>query len=210
MSSYPPPGGIYQAQQPPHARPESNRTRTNSSTADRYRPRAYSNPPPTQPEPSLLGPYQQPYPPQQQPPYPQQPHYAPAQNPLPMPQPAQSFQPPLSSAVHSRHDSYTRPPPPPLMDDYGRRPSYASQRSRHSYESRHSHDSRHSRDSRRSRHSKHSSYDDSDREERRARRRRKEKQSSHPNRTNERPTMVDSIYSMFGLLKSALGPRDKY
>jgi hypothetical protein len=87
-------------------------------------------------------------------------------------------------------------------DDSGRRHSYSSQVSRHSY------DSRRSRDSKRSRHSRNSvdgRYDD-----RKAHHKHKhEYEQQHPHRTNERPTMGDSLVSMFGLIKSALGPRDK-
>ena len=79
-------------------------------------------------------------------------------------------------------------------DDGGRRHSYSSQLSRHS------HDSRHSRDSRRSRHSRSSAE---------GKAHHKSKHAGHPNRTNERPTMGDSLVSMFELIKSALGPRDK-
>lgn len=99
-----------------------------------------------------------------------------------------------------------------MDEDYGRRPSYSSQHSRRSHESRHSRDShvsrdsRLSRDSKRSRHSKHSA--DDDRYERKYHDG-KSKKSGHTKRTNERPTMVDSLFSMFDLFKSALGPRDK-
>lgn len=191
------------------SRPESNRARTNSSIAGRYRPRTYSDAPPTQPDPSLLGPHQQPYPPQQ-PPYPQQGIYAPGSAPIPMPQAEPRYpNPPLGTS--SRHSSYTQTRPP-IDEDYGRRPSYSSQHSRRSHESRHSRDShvsresRLSRDSKRSRHSKHSA--DDERYERRPHGA-KSKNSEHPKRTNERPTMVDSLFSMFDLFKSALGPRDK-
>jgi hypothetical protein len=80
-------------------------------------------------------------------------------------------------------------------DDGGRRHSYSSQHSRHS------HDSRRSRDSKLSRHSRHSADGKGHHKHKHG--------HEHPNRTNERPTMGDSLVSMFGLLKSALGPRDK-
>lgn len=207
MSSQLPPTGAYQPQE---VRPGTNRTRTNSATADKYRPRTYSHPPPTQPDPHLLGPQQRPYAPPdpsvypqtqaRQPPYPEHPGYA--NGPLPMPQPAppQSYpNPPTPSfGPSSRHSSYTDARPP-LEDDYGRRPSYSSQRSHRSY------DSRHSRDSRRSRHSRHSVAEERRESKSHGDRARKD----HPKRTNERPTMADSLVSMFDLIKSALGPRDK-
>lgn len=208
MSSYPPSGGAYQPPQATQPRPEANRARTNSSIADRYRPRTYSDAPSTQPDPSLLGPYQQPYP-QQQPIYPQQSAYPPpSQAPIPMPIPIHHAEPTYPNPPHaasSRHSSYA-PTRPPMDEDYGRRPSYSSQHSRRSYESRHSRESRLSRDSKRSKHSKHSV--DGDRDERKSHSG-KARKSEHPKRTNERPTMVDSLYSMFDLVKSALGPRDK-
>jgi len=225
MSSYPPPlppAGTYQPQQQPSAlRPETHRARTNSSaTAEKYRPRTYSNQPPNQPDPTLLGPHQHPYTPpepsfypqqqpQQQPPYPQTAtSQAPTPIPMPMPTPQQlapSYPNPPTSApapiLSSRHSSYAHPRPPMdhyNNDDNGRRHSYSSQISRHS------HDSRRSRDSKRSRHSR-SSVDGG-----KAHHRHKyEHEQQHPNRTNERPTMGDSLVSMFGLIKNALGPRDK-
>ncbi|KAM0712056.1 hypothetical protein Q7P37_011150 [Cladosporium fusiforme] len=203
MSSYPPSTGQYQPSHPAPSRPESNRARTNSSIADKYRPRIYSDAPPTQPDPSLLGPHQQPYHQRQQS-YPQQETYTPTQDPSPIPQ-AEHIYPNQALGASSRHSSYTHTRPP-MDDDHGRRPSYSSQHSRHSYESRHSHDSRMSRDSKRSRHSKHSVVDD--RHERKSHGG-KEKKLEHPKRINERPTMVDSLFSMFDLFKSALGPRDK-
>jgi len=87
-------------------------------------------------------------------------------------------------------------------NDSGRRHSYSSQVSRHS------HDSRRSRDSKRSRHSRNSvdgRYDGGEAHKHKH----KHEHVQHPNRTNERPTMGDSLVSMFGLIKSALGPRDK-
>ena len=207
---------------------EPIRARTNSSaTAERYRPRTYSNPPPTQQDPSLLGPYQQPYTPpepaaypQQHPPFPQQAPYPQDQPPIPMPQPIPINPAPAILDPSSRHSSYTRPPMHEDDDDR-RRHSYSSQRSRHSQHRppmhedddrrRHSYSSqlsRHSQDSRRSRHSKYSrrsAEDDDEYYARKARKARKE----HPSRTNERPTMGDSLVSVIELIKSALGPRDK-
>jgi hypothetical protein len=105
--------------------------------------------------------------------------------------------PPTSSAPgpSSRHSSYAHPRPPMDYDDddSNRRHSYSSQLSRHS------HDSRRSRDSKLSRHSRHSADGKAHHKHK----------HEHPNRTNERPTMGDSLVSMFGLIKSALGPRDK-
>jgi hypothetical protein len=222
MSSYPPPlppAGTYQPQQPSFpSRPEANRSRANSAAAEKYRPRTYSNPPPNQPDPTLLGPYQHPYTPpdpsfypqqQHQPPYPQTATSQPQLPiPMPMPMPQQVLIPsypnlPISApGPSSRHSSYAHPRPPmPTdynddLDDSGRRHSYSSQLSRHS------HDSRRSRDSKLSRHSRHSADGKAHHEHKR-------EQQQHPHRTNERPTMGDSLVSMFGLIKSALGPRDK-
>ena len=215
MSTYPPPAGTYQQpQQPSTLHPDTNCSRANSAAAEKYRPRTYSNPPPTQPDPTLLGPHQHPYAPpepsfypqqpQQQPPYPPDTIYPNSQAPppIPMPQPAPSYpNPPHPTSAPGpalRHSSYAQPRPPMDYDggdDDGRRHSYSSQHSRHS------HDSRHSRDSKRSRHSR-SSVDGSGGKARKSK-------HEHPNRTNERPTMGDSLVSVFGLIKSALGPRDK-
>lgn len=226
MSSYIPPAGTYQPEQPSQLRQEPNRARTNSATAERYRPRTYSNPPPSQPDPILLGPHQHPYTPpdpsfypqqpHQHPPYPEQTAYPQTQAPIPMPQPAigiagivPSY--PNPPGPSSRHSSYAHSHPTiqptqslGVDEDSSRRHSYSSQHSRHSHDSRHSHESRVSRDSKRSRHSKHSV---DDRHEGKAHGHGLKKE--HPNRTNERPTMGDSLVSMFGLIKSALGPRDK-
>ncbi|GAB7335783.1 hypothetical protein MBLNU13_g08068t1 [Cladosporium sp. NU13] len=216
MSSYIPPAGTYEPQQSSPLRPGANRSRANSAAAEKYRPRTYSNPPPNQPDPTLLGPHQHPYlppnpsfyqqqEPRHQPPYPQD-ATSQAPTPLPMLMPQQlapSYPNPPTSAPgpSSRHSSYTRPRPPMDYndavddDDAGRRHSYSSQVSRHS------HDSRRSRDSKRSRHSRSSGEGKAHHH--------KSKHAGHPNRTNERPTMGDSLVSMFGLIKSALGPRDK-
>jgi hypothetical protein len=218
MSSLLPPAGTYQPEQPFTMRPESHRARTNSATAEKYRPRTYSNPPPTQPDPSLLGPHQHPYAPpdpslypqqpQPQPPYPQQGIYpqthaqTPIPMPVPMPVPQPSYLNPPKSILKStpRHGSYDHAHDrPPMDEDSSRRHSYSSQVSRHSHDSRRSHDSKHSRHSRHSgddkHHDGHSHSHGS--------------KKDHPHRTNERPTMGDSLVSMFGLIKSALGPRDK-
>ncbi|KAM0706033.1 hypothetical protein Q7P35_007393 [Cladosporium inversicolor] len=225
MSSYIPPAGTYQPEQPSTLRPGTNRSRANSATAEKYRPRTYSNPPPNQPDPSLLGPHQHPYAPPDpsfypqrqpphQPPYPQDTISQP-QTPIPMPMPmlqqvlAPTYpNPPISApGPSSRHSSYTHPRPPLAHDE----DNEGEDRRRHSYSSqvsRHSHDSRHSRDSKRSRHSRNSvdvRYEDKAQDHHKS----KHGQKQHPNRTNERPTMGDSLVSMFGLIKSALGPRDK-
>ena len=220
MSSYPPPlppAGTYQPQQPSTLRPETNRSRANSATAEKYRPGTYSNPPSNQLDPSLLGPHQHPYAPpdpsfypqqpqlqQQQPPYPQTTTYSTPQTqlPIPMPQPAVPTYPnPPTSAPgpnpSSRDHSDAQPRPPTDYDyngedDGGRRHSYSSQLSRHSHASRLSHDSK------RSRHSRSSVEGKAHKSKR-----------EHANRTNERPTMGDSLVSVFGLIKSALGPRDR-
>ncbi|KAK5170271.1 uncharacterized protein LTR77_004858 [Saxophila tyrrhenica] len=102
-------------------------------------------------------------------------------------------------------NGYMRPVDP-------RRPSASSTHSRHSGKSRHSHGRRDSHQPRR-RHSE-DSYDDDDmtHDERRERDRR---HSAGPEvkpvkRTKtHRPTLGDSVYSMFGVIKDALGPRDK-
>ena len=209
MPSYPPPAGTYVEQPPPVSRPATNRARTNSATAEKYRPRTYSHPPPNQPDPTLLGPAQQPYgapAPTSHPqpihtPYPQRVIYTTAPAPLPMPQPAPIYPPPPQEQQpvaapgfpSPRHSSYAHPPRPPLpIDDYHSRPSYSSQRSHHS--SRHSKHSRHSTDDER----KHDGRHHGDRAKRDLRA-----------DIDRRPTMGDSVIAFFGLIKSALGPRDK-
>jgi hypothetical protein len=219
MSSHLPPAGTYQPQQPSTLRPDTNRSRANSATAERYRPRTYSNPPPTQPDPTLLGPHQHHYappdpslyppPPQQQPPYPPDLAYPTTQAPvvpIPMPQPAPSYpnppNPTPALGTASRRSSYVQPRPPMDYgdDEDGHRHSYSSHHSRHSHDSRRSHGSKGSRHSRGSLDGR---YDD------KASSHKLDSKREHRHRTNERPTMGDSLVSVFGLIKSALGPRDR-
>jgi hypothetical protein len=197
MPLYPPPAGTYSEQPPPTIRPATSRASTNNATAEKYRPRTYSYPPPTQPNPTLLGPTQPPYAAQSiQTPYPQQEFYTTAPPPLPMPQPAPIYPPPphqYPQPVAFRHGSYTQPPRPPLLvDDRDPRSSHSSQRSRPSH------------DSRRSRHSKHS-HDERRHSDGRANRDRRVSIDD----IDRRPTMGDSVIAFYKLLKSALGPRDK-
>jgi hypothetical protein len=213
MPLHPPPAGTYAEQPPPTMRPATTRASTNGATAEKYRPRTYSNPPPNQPNPTLLGPYQTPYAPPAptfhaqpiQAPYPQQEIYTTAPPPLAMPQPAPIYPPqqqypqqhpqPIPGPGFSspRHGSYSHPPRPPLpINDHDPRSSYSSQRSHHSHDSRRSRHSRHSHDGRhhgdvRAKRDHRVSIEDIDR----------------------RPTMGDSVIAFFGLIKSALGPRDK-
>ncbi|KAM0695918.1 hypothetical protein Q7P36_004401 [Cladosporium allicinum] len=198
MPLYPPPAGTYSEQPPPVLRPATNRASTNVATAGRYRPRTYSHPPPTQPDPRLLGPAQTPY----ATPYPQQEIYTTAPPPLPMPQPAPIYPPPSQQYPQpipghgfssSRHGSYAQPSRPSLLvDDHDPRHSSSTQRSHQSHDSRqsrhskHSHDGRHSGDGK-ARRDHRVSIDDIDR----------------------RPTMGDSVIAFYKLVKSALGPRDK-
>lgn len=202
MPSYPPPAGTYTEQHPQVLRPATNRARTTSATTDKYRPRTYSHPAPNQPNPTLLGPAQQPYAQPIQTPYPQQEIYTTAPTPLPMPQPAPIYPAPQQQQAlpapffpPPRHSSYT-PPVRPLFptDDYHSRPSHSSQRSSH-----HSHDSRRSRPSK---HSRYSTDDDRHHGDRAKRDRRIDE-------IEKRPTMGDSVIAFFGLIKSALGPREK-
>jgi hypothetical protein len=194
MPLYPPPAGTYSEHPPPVLRPSSNRASTNiNATAEKYRPRTYSHPPPTQPNPTLLGPTYAAQPIQT--PYPQQELYTTAPPPLPMPQPAPIYPPPphqYPQPVAFRHGSHAQPPRPPLAIDDPRsshssqrsRPSHDSRRSRHS---RHSHDDRRHGDDGRAKRDHRVSIDDIDR----------------------RPTMGDSVIAFYKLVKSALGPRDK-
>lgn len=221
MPVYPPPAGTYTEQPLPTMRPGTTRASTNSATAERYRPRTYSHPPPTQPDPTLLGPAQTPYAapapsPYAHPiqtPYPQQEHYTTAPPPLPMPQPTpiypqhQPTGPPLPSPRQTNH---TQPPPrPPLLleDVQTPRPSYSSHRSHHSHSSR------------RSKHSKHSRHSSSDSDDDRHESRHPHHHHHHHSHSDEirakiaeidrRPTMGDSVMAFFGLIKSALGPSDR-
>jgi hypothetical protein len=108
-------------------------------------------------------------------------------------------------------------------------PRRSSHSSNYSQRSHKSHHSGHSHDSRRSGHSHHSDYlhrerQSSDRDRRssdydarrRSRSSRRERDDRDrdlppPKRVNShRPSWGDSIYSMFSVIKDALGPRDKY
>lgn len=215
MSSRLPPSGTYQPEKPSTLRPGNNRARRDSATAEKYRPRKDSHSSPRQPDPRLRGPHQHSYAPpdpsiypterRRQPPYPQ--NTGSPNGPIPMPQPApvpSHPNPPRATLrPSSRHNSYTEARPPP-EDDYGRRLSHSSQRSHRSHRSHGSHDSRHSHGSKRSRHSRHSAD-----ERHQGRPHHDRPKRDHPKRTNERPTLGDSLVSMFDLIKSALGPRDR-
>jgi len=192
MPLYPPPAGTYSEQPPPTMRPGTNRASTNIAAPDKYRPRTYSHPPPTQQYPAQTH-YAAPYP--------QQEIYTAAPPPLPMPQPApvypqppqQQYPQPIPGQGFSspRHASYTHPPRPHLpIDDHDPRSSHSTQRSRQSH------------DSRRSRHSKHS-HDDRHHGDR------KSKRDHRFEDIDKRPTMGDSVIAFYKLIKSALGPRDK-
>ncbi|OQO06017.1 hypothetical protein B0A48_08605 [Cryoendolithus antarcticus] len=197
-----------------------------SSNADKYRPRAYSNPPPTQPNPTLLGPQQVPYPSPQMPARSSQEGYG-----FPEYQQPHVVGQPMESRLEPHYPGVPNYGPP-RDRDYERRPSHSSQRSRHSHHSqvshhsRHSHDDRRSGESRRSHQSQHSHHShaedervrDDNRERRHShqssheheseseRRRRKQKKASK----ETRPTYGDSIFAAWDFVKSALGPRDKY
>ena len=204
MPSYPPPAGTYTDQHPQVSRPPTSRARTTTATAEKYRPRTYSHPPPNQPDPNRLGPSQQPDGVPTRAPYPQQEMYTTAPTPLPMPQPAPIYPPPQQQQAPffppPRHSSYAHPPRPLFpTDDYHSRPSHSSQRS-----------SRHSHDSRRSRHSKHSRYStDDDRHDGGRHHGDQAKRVRRIDDIERRPTMGDSVIAFFGLIKSALGPREK-
>jgi len=211
----------------------------NNPGADGYgRPRTYSHPPPTQPDPNLLGPQQQPY---------ASPALAPYPVSAPFPQ-AEAFRPEQYGPPPHPAEAYAQPQYPPLMErradgydpreDYNRRPSHSSQRSAHSHHSRRSHESRLSHESRRSHRSHHSADeghhhhqrhhhdDDEPSEDHRHHHRhssddvpsdlrdgehhRSGAGKSSKKQKEHRPTVGDSMWSVLSVLKSALGPRDKY
>ncbi|GAB7359791.1 hypothetical protein MBLNU230_g6960t1 [Neophaeotheca triangularis] len=145
--------------------------------------------------------------------------------------------PPYADNHYTTRGSYSQPPPPsvpaipeqaqprsyphahftPALDDGSHRRSQEDpRRSSHgSHPSRPSHDSRRHSNSTRHRHSeehrhhhpRHSHddrYDGEEQEEGQRHRKRKRKDKER------RPTIGDTLYSVFGTIKDALGPRDKY
>jgi hypothetical protein len=104
------------------------------------------------------------------------------------------------------------PMPSRPYDEMERRHSASSQHSRRS------HDSHRSRDSHRSHKSHHSHRTSSEEPEKRHRHHERERRRSDSyydkkpvkRADTHRPTIGDSIFSLFGTLKGALGPRDKY
>jgi hypothetical protein len=146
----------------------------------------------------------------QAPPYPRQgyggtpqgPPYPPAQLHSGYPG-AQTWQPAPHPADVTDSSGRMRPPPDQ------RRASVSSTHSRHSTHSKHSKRSRHSRQG--SHHSSRRHSEDEYGSDRDGRRRSNDRDLKPIKRTStHRPSWGDTIYGMLGVIKDALGPRDKY
>jgi hypothetical protein len=201
-------------------RPEP-RSRQASTASMKYVPESYGGPPAVQPPPPPQGYFDaarprgpsfgnQPvpsFPPQPNPYAPAPAVYTPNARLHPSYTPGGPPQPQYPTNVDQ--DGYMQPPAAP------RRHSHSSQ---HSQQSHYSHHSRKSHDSRRSKHSTHSSGRDRRSSEGGERRRSRDSRRSQGERDmapvkrvkTHRPSWGDSIYSVFSVIKDALGPRDKY
>ena len=212
--------------QPP--RPEAYPRQASNASMNRYVPDSYGGPAASQPPPPQtsydyapsrprgpsLGEYQVPsYPPQQ--------NYGPSpgmQAPNNQLHPSAAIFPPQGPPYPQTGvdaDGYMQAPNNPRRHSAT---STHSQRSHHSHHSHRSGKSHHSHDSRRSQHSRHSDRDvnrdrrseDERRRSRESRHSREEKDLELKRRNTHRPSWGDSIYGIFGVIKDALGPRDKY
>lgn len=214
---------------PPPSGQQADQRRRSSSYTDRYRPRNYSSPPPQQPDPNLLSPYQQPQAglqahliplpasgpstPYQQPPYPTDDQALVPRYDMPI--------------IPQRQLADELPPRPTVMYPEGlRRASYDADGAmrRNSHESRRSHHSHHSHRSRRSRFDDEDLNDDSDSERdgrhhhhhHHERGENIDELESYRKKKRERGDNVSrsfggSLVSVFGQpIKWLIEPRDKY
>ena len=222
MAQYVPPG--YQQPRPPPVGGARSRASSNASM-NKYVPGNYQPPPVQQtpyPTSRSRGPSIDGQPITSTPPIPQTGSYGPPQG---MPIPHRQIQPsPLGPPMYEQNtfppsverDSYMQPPTEPR-----RHSAASSAHSRRSHESHHSRPSHHSSRSHRSSRSQRSSSsrpdkrrsDDRDRSRMDYFRRNShdERELPPPKRvSSHRPSWGDTLYAMFGVMKSALGPRDKY